>query len=154
MIGFDVKTRETTASNRDGLCGFKMRIILPYVLGAVVCCAGQAGGAPKNKICLTKPMSINLPEVIYAVPEIEANIYFDNILLVANLDNYIIDITCNKGLQQLERWTYTPSVNDIGEYTLTLKVLDGNNNCTSAIITGNLYCIKTIQSKIHIGNND
>ena len=68
-----------------------------------------------------------LPEVIYVVPGIESNIYFDNIVIAANRSNYIFDVTCDKGLQQSERWTYTASEKETGEYPLTIDILDQAN---------------------------
>lgn len=67
-----------------------------------------------------------LPPVVYAVPGIECNIYFDNIILTPNIHNYLFDVDCAKGRQQAERYTWTPTADDVGNYPLTLKVYDSN----------------------------
>ena len=70
---------------------------------------------------------LTLPPVIYAAPGIETNIYFDNVVLVVNPANYIFDITCAKGFQYDDRWTYVPKADEAGEYPITLEVKDGPN---------------------------
>jgi lysophospholipase L1-like esterase len=68
-----------------------------------------------------------LPKNIYAVQGIESNIYFDNICLVPNITNYIFDVNCSKGIQQMERWTFMPSSADIGSYPMMIEVRDETN---------------------------
>ena len=63
-----------------------------------------------------------LPPVIYAVPSVECNVYFDNVVLVPNIGNYLFDVDCAKGRQQAERYTWSPTEEDLGNYPLTLKV--------------------------------
>jgi len=76
--------------------------------------------------CCAAPLSINLqlPERIYAVPGVEINVYFDNIVLVPNPDNYIFDVTCAKGRNDAKRWRYVPAAGDVGEYDWSVKVID------------------------------
>ncbi len=68
-----------------------------------------------------------LPPVIYAVPKTEANLYFDNVVLVLNRDNYTFEVICAKGNQLGERWTFTPEVTDVGEYPIEVIVRDETN---------------------------
>jgi lysophospholipase L1-like esterase len=68
-----------------------------------------------------------LPPVIYAVPRIEANLYFDNVVLVLNRDNYAFEVICEKGNQLSERWTFTPEATDVGEYPIEVIVRDETN---------------------------
>lgn len=68
-----------------------------------------------------------LPKVIYAAPGIESNIYFDNVVLVVNPANYVFDVTCNKGYQYDDRWTYVPEVSDVGDHPITIEVRDEAN---------------------------
>lgn len=63
-----------------------------------------------------------LPKVIYAAPGQEANIYFDNVILEAVPGQYIFDVTCARGDQQSERWTWTPTDKDAGDYSLQIEV--------------------------------
>jgi lysophospholipase L1-like esterase len=68
-----------------------------------------------------------LPPVINAVPGVEMNVYFDNVSLTVNPANYVFDVTCNRGAQQVERWTYTPSDKDVGQFGFTLEMRDQSN---------------------------
>jgi lysophospholipase L1-like esterase len=70
---------------------------------------------------------ILLPERIPAVPGIEANIYFDNVFLARNMANYSVDVNCRKGIQQEERWTFTPTEQDLGPHPFSLVVRDASN---------------------------
>jgi lysophospholipase L1-like esterase len=64
--------------------------------------------------------------VIHAVPGIECNIYFDNVILAPNIGNYLFDVTCAKGRQQADRYTWTPTEEDLGNHSLTLKVYNAD----------------------------
>lgn len=68
-----------------------------------------------------------LPPVVYATPDIECNIYFDNIILTLNVGNFAFDVTCAKGLQFQERWAYTPAVEEVGDHPITIEVRDDAN---------------------------
>ena len=68
-----------------------------------------------------------LPPRIYAVPAVEMNVYFNNICLVSNPSNYVFDVTCAKGKQQFERWTFVPKETDVGTYPLVVEVRDQTN---------------------------
>ena len=48
-------------------------------------------------------------------------------VLVANPNNYIFDVTCEKGFQYDERWTYLPAPGDEGKHKLTIEVRDESN---------------------------
>lgn len=65
-----------------------------------------------------------LPPVVHAVPGIEANLYFDNIVLAPPGRALLFDVTCARGQQQEERWTFTPAEGDVGEFPLSVTVRD------------------------------
>lgn len=73
------------------------------------------------------PVRLLLPPVIPAAPGVEANLYFENVVLALNPANYAFDVDCEKGLQLAERWTFTPGPEDAGSYPLTLTVRDAAN---------------------------
>ena len=73
------------------------------------------------------PVRLVLPPVVYAVPGVEANLYFENVVLAVNPANFVFDVDCEKGLQQAERWTFTPAAGDVGQYPLSLRVIDQDN---------------------------
>ena len=79
--------------------------------------AGAEGGAVR----------LVLPPVIHAVPGVEANLYFENVILAVNPANVIFDVDCEKGMQLSERWTFTPTAEEAGDYALKLRVIDGSN---------------------------
>ena len=54
-------------------------------------------------------LQLTLPPVVYAVPNLESAIYFDNIVLTQSPGAYRFDVTCDLGTQEATRWTVTPS---------------------------------------------
>ena len=92
---------------------------------------GQAGAPVQQAALAQKPfpgaIRLLLPPRIYAVPGIEMNVYFDNVCLTVNRANYVFDVVCDKGTQQAERWTITPTDQDVGQYPLALEVRDEAN---------------------------
>jgi len=81
------------------------------------------------------PLRLILPDTIYAVPGIETNVYFDNVCLAINPDNYVFDVHCKKGHLQTERWTITPEEKEVGDYEFTLNVLDQKNQIIASQIS-------------------
>jgi len=67
-----------------------------------------------------------LPEVIYAVPGVETNIYFENVYFCVNPDNFVFDTDCPKGCNYRDRWSFTPAENEVGTYPLSLTVIGEN----------------------------
>lgn len=65
-------------------------------------------------------INILLPSTIYSIINKEFNIYFNNIILCNNLDDYQIDVVCDVGVQQNERFTCTPTAT--GTHSLTINV--------------------------------
>lgn len=70
------------------------------------------------------PVKLQLPEKIYAVPGVESNVYFDNIVLVPNADVFVFDVDCSKGRNDQKRWRFTPTDKDVGEHDWSVRVLD------------------------------
>jgi lysophospholipase L1-like esterase len=69
-----------------------------------------------------------LPPVIHAVVGREANLYFDNVVLVLDRADYAFDAICEKGNQLDERWTFTPTPKDVGDFPLEVMVRDESND--------------------------
>lgn len=108
--------------------------LMKFVAIALATCVGAAGGSTPSATqpAATQPVLENrvrllLPPVIYAVPGIESNIYFDNVVLVLNRDNYAFQTICDKGLQLEERWSFTPKPEDVGEFPVEIAVRDESN---------------------------
>ncbi len=82
---------------------------------------------PESKADVKNPLRLILPPIIYAVPGLETNVYFDNVVLAINPANYVFDVNCNRGHLKTDRWTYTPVEKEIGDYAFELKIFDQNN---------------------------
>ena len=65
-----------------------------------------------------------LPKHIYAVPGIECNIYFNNIVTVLNRADYFFCVSCNIGRTDAERYRVIPEEKDIGDHELVITVFD------------------------------
>ena len=95
-------------------------------------CQSKPAPAPapapaKKAAVLPEQKQLFLPEHLYAVPGIECNIYFRNIFLTINHANYIFDVDCKAGRQDVKRWRFTPVAADAGKtFPLTVKVYDKN----------------------------
>lgn len=100
-----------------------MKIIL--MTGVLVAAAiyGFCAGAEGEK----NPINLQLPPEIYAVPDRETNVYFDNIVLTLNPDIYFFDVDCAKGRNDAKRWRFVPAAGDIGEIPWKVRVLDSEN---------------------------
>ena len=68
-------------------------------------------------------LQLQLPPAIYAVPGVEMNVYFDNIVMTVNPGNYVFDVNCSKGRNGHKRWRFTPASKDVGTYVWELKVI-------------------------------
>ena len=102
-------------------------IFLPLLLAGCTACSAPAtpSAAPKAAVApvVQNKVKLQLPPAIYAVPGIETNIYFDNVVCVINPDNYVFDIKCTKGRNDQKRWRYTPKAGEEGIYGLELTVI-------------------------------
>jgi lysophospholipase L1-like esterase len=104
------------------------RAAAALVLGVLVAAHAHAAAAkPDEAECFPGKVGLRLPTTLYAVPGIEMNVYFDNVVLVVNPANHVFDVTCARGAQQAERWTFTPTDKDVGDHAFTLEVRDGAN---------------------------
>jgi len=72
-------------------------------------------------------LPIELPPVVYAVPGVETNIYFDNLILTTDSSPYVFDVNCPKGRNDAKRWRFIPTDKDIGSYKWELKVINNKN---------------------------
>ncbi len=82
---------------------------------------------PEQPVPVSPPaLRLVLPPVLHAVPGVECNIYFDNVVLTPNVGDYLFDVDCAKGVQQAERYTWIPSEEDLGNHALAMKVYDSN----------------------------
>lgn len=73
------------------------------------------------------PCRLVLPPVVYAVAGTEVNLYFQDIILAAPDRTWIFDVTCAKGKQQVERWTWVPKEEELGNVLLSIEVSDSDD---------------------------
>ena len=73
------------------------------------------------------PCHMILPPVVYAVVGTEVNLYFQDLILSPPGRAWIFDVTCAKGVQQIERWTWVPKEEDVGEVPLEIEVRDADD---------------------------
>ena len=76
-----------------------------------------------------------LPEAIPALSGLESNLYFQNILLTLNPANFLVDVTCAKGAQEVERWTWKPKEDESGDYPFMVEVRDVQNRIVARAST-------------------
>ena len=81
------------------------------------------------------PCRLILPPELQAVPGVELNVYFDNVCLMFNPAVYTFDVTCAKGRQQAERWTFVPAETDVGSFPLQLDARDEANQIVASATT-------------------
>ena len=74
---------------------------------------------------LPKQKDFFLPANVYAVPGVECNIYWKNILLTLDHADYDFDADCAVGRNDQFRWRYIPSARDGGKkFPMTITVRD------------------------------
>ncbi len=70
-------------------------------------------------------LKLVLPEMIYAAPRIESNIFFENIVDTANINAYAIEVKSPVGRHYTNRWSWTPRPNDAGKtFELELRLFN------------------------------
>ena len=90
-------------------------------------CAFQSETPAAQQPAVSMQKNFFLPEHIYAVPGVECNIYFRNLLLTVNPDNFVFDVTCKFGRNDRKRWRFTPEKFDGGKsFPLTIQVFGRN----------------------------
>ncbi len=105
------------------------KIIALRLFAAVMGLAVLTGTGCVSSECCAKACAqqdrMLLPKDLYAVPGIECNVYFRNIFLAINHSNYVFDVTCKFGRNDLKRWRFTPKAEDGGKtFPITISVYD------------------------------
>lgn len=71
---------------------------------------------------------VNLPSDLYALVGYELNVYFEN--LVEDWTKYDFNVNCDKGMQLERGYRITPTADDVGNYTLSIKISNGKDSTT------------------------
>ena len=88
-------------------------LLLTFVVGQSVQPKTARGG---------EDLQTTLPPIIYAVVGIRTNIYFDNIVLVKDTTADQFKFTGDLGTTHTNRWTLTPTAQQLGDHPLWLQV--------------------------------
>ena len=104
------------------------------VCAAVLLTGGCCCPQKQAPVSITPPgLKMVLPEVIYAVPGIESNIYFENIVDSATIKAYAVEVKCAKGTHGNHRWFWTPTAKDAGKtYDLEVRLFNDYGKVASA----------------------
>ena len=120
---------------------FNGKFFVSAAAGALLLASGGCcitGKCPlKETKCQVQKEDVKLllPEKIYAVPGVETNVYFENIVRVINPDNYIFEARAPKGRWDEKRWSFTPTDKDTGSFTLTINVIGNEGLLASKKVT-------------------
>ena len=88
-----------------------------------------ARAVPAAEVRGAGPLRLLLPPVVYAVPGVETNLYWDNAVLTETPENYRFQVQCPLGRSEARRWTLIPAAQDIGDHRLALSVTDPGGQC-------------------------
>lgn len=99
-----------------------------------------------NKHGIADKISISLPPTIPAVVGHEISLYFDNVIKCTNLSNYQIDVVCNMGKQQNERWTDVPTTP--GTYAFTINAYRNGTDLVATASTNIVVKAATVGSGV------
>jgi lysophospholipase L1-like esterase len=119
--------KEDSMTRQIGFTDTVVRGVRVLLLAALWCAGVGARAAEPTTAPFAGKIRLLLPPRLYAVPGIEMNVYFDNVCLMPNPESVVFDVTCTKGRQQVERWTFVPEEEDAGEYPFVLEVRDAAN---------------------------
>lgn len=81
------------------------------------------------------PIRLTLPPQIYAVPEVEMNVYFANTVLTAPDEHVSFEVDCPLGQSDASHWTLTANPADVGSVPLTLRVKDSQGEIMESATT-------------------
>jgi lysophospholipase L1-like esterase len=105
----------------------------PFLFLATFAIPGTGSSAPV--VPLPGPSRLLLPPVIDALEGHETNLYFQNAFLLADPRRVLPDVSCARGSQQNERWTWTPKAEDLGDHPLELELRNEANATVSRAST-------------------
>lgn len=71
-------------------------------------------------------LQLTLPSVWYGVPGVPVSLYYDNVVLTEQPEQYRFEIRCKIGTAEAKRWTVTPEDKDVGDHPMEVVVKDAN----------------------------
>lgn len=97
------------------------------------------------------PLRLLLPPVVYAVPGVETNIYWDNVVLTETPEQYRFRAACDVGRSGDRRWTLSATAQDQGDHRLALSVSDsagrslGEAHCVLRVVPADAGAGRTLR---------
>ncbi|MEZ6047820.1 MAG: SGNH/GDSL hydrolase family protein [Planctomycetaceae bacterium] len=76
----------------------------------------------------SEQLQLTLPPTIYAVPETEIGIYYQNTVLYEPASDLTFRIQCDVGKDAGDHWSLHPLADQAGDYPLKLSVMDPDGN--------------------------
>lgn len=113
----------------------KLALCLALLPAGLIPLPGNAADTNAIATNFPGPLRLVLPPVLPAVPGVELNLYFANAALALNPAGFAFDVASPKGIQQSERWTFTPLAADVGRHTLSLEVRDPAHQLVGRAVT-------------------
>lgn len=95
-----------------------------------VMCASAICDLPGQE---ARPLRLTLPPVIYAVPGVEMNLHFANVVLASNPLTFTVQCAIGRALSN--RWSLTATPAEAGEHRLSLRVTDPKTRATEEAST-------------------
>ncbi len=65
-----------------------------------------------------------LPDCVWAAPGHETNMYFNGLFLSPASGQFLCEVTCDKGAQLGNRWTWIPKAEDAGDLPWSVEIRD------------------------------
>jgi lysophospholipase L1-like esterase len=97
------------------------QVTLFTVLSAALISGAIVNGADAK---VENALQLTLPPHIYAVPGVEMNVYFDNIVLTREPHSYRFDVKCSLGHTEDRRWSVIPRTRDVSQVPFSVRVSD------------------------------
>lgn len=69
-------------------------------------------------------LRLTLPARMYAVVDLEMNLYFDNVVVTRTPEAWDFDVKCDVGRSESRRWKLTATADDAGSHELTVMIQD------------------------------
>lgn len=69
-------------------------------------------------------LQLTLPPAWHGVPGVPISLYYDNVVLTEQPEQYQFQVTCNIGTAEAKRWTVTPEDKDVGDHAMEIVVKD------------------------------
>jgi lysophospholipase L1-like esterase len=88
----------------------------------------SAPGGLASTVATNTSIQLTLPPFLYAVPGVEMNLYFDNVVLTQTPEKYRFEVNADLGTTEKIRWTVTPTAQQVGDHPLVVAVSDDKGN--------------------------